>query len=50
MGEGDVTHYFGYWSASPYAGNAAGAWVVGFGVGDVGNDYRSDYYLVRLVR
>ena len=48
---------WGYWTSSPYAGYAYGAWVVGFGFGDggAGYDYRDlslgvSNALVRLVR
>jgi hypothetical protein len=39
-----------YWSASPYVGNASGAWGVIFGNGYVSDYYRSGYGHVRLVR
>lgn len=39
-----------YWSASPYAGDAANAWFVYFGVGYVVNFNRYGSYQVRLVR
>jgi len=39
-----------FWSSSPYAGNADGAWDVGFGDGYVGNGNRSVVSAVRLVR
>ena len=39
-----------YWSASPYAGGASGAWFVYFSDGDVDYDYRVRAYAVRLVR
>lgn len=38
------------WSASPYVGNAASAWVVHFGQGGVGFYVRSSLLQVRLVR
>jgi len=40
----------GYWSASPYAGSAANAWVVNFGNGYVNHYGRDVNDLVRLVR
>jgi Protein of unknown function (DUF1566) len=39
-----------YWTSSPYAGNASGAWVVYFGYGDVSSDGRTYVNYVRLVR
>jgi len=39
-----------YWSSSPYAGDAGGAWGVYFGNGDVDYGDRRYYGAVRLVR
>jgi hypothetical protein len=39
-----------YWSASPFAGNAALAWGVNFGSGGVSLNLRDGYGQVRLVR
>ncbi|TXT38352.1 MAG: hypothetical protein FD135_2960 [Comamonadaceae bacterium] len=39
-----------YWSASPYAGDVVGAWVVNFNYGRVVNYLRYNAYHVRLVR
>ncbi len=39
-----------YWSSSPYVGNSYYAWVVNFGYGVVGYNYRYSYRHVRLVR
>jgi len=45
-----ATHPSWYWSASPYAGDAAYAWFVYFSDGRVGNSNRSSDLQVRLVR
>ncbi len=39
-----------YWSSSPYADDGGDAWGVNFGNGDVGADFKSSGYYVRLVR
>jgi len=39
-----------YWSASPYAGSAPGAWYVGFGSGSDGVNGKANSDYVRLVR
>ena len=40
----------GFWSASVYAGDPNGAWVVSFGYGYDGNTYKSYGNAIRLVR
>ena len=40
----------GYWSASPYAGNAANAWNVNFNNGNDNINNKSNTNNVRLVR
>lgn len=39
-----------HWSSSPYANNAVGAWIVGFGYGSSYGYYRYSNRAVRLVR
>jgi hypothetical protein len=39
---------YGFWSASPYAGDTGSAWLCGYGV--VGSDSKSNGSAVRLVR
>lgn len=50
-----ATASLSYWSSSPDAYNpittsSAYAWRVGFGLGDIGIDYKDSIYCVRLVR
>lgn len=40
----------GYWSATPYAGNPASAWIVGFSDGNAYDDYHHDRDYPRAVR
>lgn len=40
----------GFWSSSPYVGDASGAWFVYFYYGNVGGGNRDLNYAVRLVR
>jgi hypothetical protein len=40
----------GFWSSSTYVDGTDGAWVVGFGYGDVGVSYKTSSYPVRCVR
>lgn len=39
-----------FWSATAYAGNSDGAWIVNFGEGNHYIDYKASGYYVRLVR
>ncbi len=39
-----------FWTSSPYAGNASGAWFVNFYDGGINDDLRVNSYHVRLVR
>lgn len=39
-----------FWSSSPYAYGSNGAWLVGFGNGNVYDGSKGNYYPVRLVR
>ncbi len=39
-----------YWTSTPLCGGSDSGWVVGFGIGGVGNGYRHISYFVRPVR
>ena len=45
-----ATPTYSAWASSPYASDAASAWVVNFADGSVGTSARSNLYHVRLVR
>jgi hypothetical protein len=45
-----ATPTYSAWASSPYASDAASAWVVNFTDGSVGTSARSNLYHVRLVR